>query len=48
MELERYETPNMEVMSFGEENIICASTAEDFIKSADESLGQIQATSLFE
>ena len=42
MKLEKYETPNMEVMSFDGENILCASVVDDFIKSADEQIGTLE------
>ncbi|MBQ7573189.1 MAG: hypothetical protein IJT23_02930 [Clostridia bacterium] len=38
MKLERYETPDMEVMSFDGENILCASVADDFIIEGDTHL----------
>ena len=41
MKLEKYETPNLEVMSFDGENLLCASVVDDFIKSADEQIGTL-------
>ena len=38
MKLEKYETPNMEVMSFDGENILCASVLDDFNIEGDTHL----------
>ena len=40
MKLERYETPDMEVMSFDGENILCASVADGFQISGAEHLNE--------